>query len=157
AIEVARVKITEAGRRALGGIAGGRLVPGGGNQHETTRLHHAARRRSGRVAARGARGGRELSRPTRARDRSLRDRRSDRCDHALARTKTVGARGKAVLRREHGWWRRQYRHGPSGKMLMINPSYVVNPTLYGKVPYEFGKDFDLVSLAALTTLVRPPV
>jgi hypothetical protein len=25
---------------------------------------------------------------------------------------------------------------------------VVNPTLYGKVPYEFGKDFDLVSLAA---------
>ena len=30
AIEVARVKITEAGRRALGGIAGGRLVPGGG-------------------------------------------------------------------------------------------------------------------------------
>src|SRR5215472_13933829 len=38
-------------------------------------------------------------------------------------------------------------------LLMINPSYVVNPTLYGKVPYEFGKDFDLVSLAALTTLV----
>jgi len=36
---------------------------------------------------------------------------------------------------------------------MINPSYVVNPTLYGKVPYEFGKDFDPVSLAALTTLV----
>jgi hypothetical protein len=27
-IEVARVRITEAGRRALGGIAGGRLVPG---------------------------------------------------------------------------------------------------------------------------------
>ena len=38
-------------------------------------------------------------------------------------------------------------------LLMINPSYVVNPTLYAKVPYEFGKDFDLVSLAALTTLV----
>jgi tripartite-type tricarboxylate transporter receptor subunit TctC len=38
-------------------------------------------------------------------------------------------------------------------LLMINPSYVVNPTLYGKVPYEFGKDFDLVSLAVLTTLV----
>jgi len=38
-------------------------------------------------------------------------------------------------------------------LLMINPSYVVNPTLYGKVPYEFGKDFDLVSLAVLTTLI----
>jgi tripartite-type tricarboxylate transporter receptor subunit TctC len=38
-------------------------------------------------------------------------------------------------------------------LLMINPSYVVNPTLYGKVPYEFGKDFELVSLAVLTTLV----
>ena len=30
---------------------------------------------------------------------------------------------------------------------MVNPSYVVNPTLYGKVPYEFEKDFDLISLA----------
>jgi tripartite-type tricarboxylate transporter receptor subunit TctC len=38
-------------------------------------------------------------------------------------------------------------------LLMINPSYVVNPTLYDKVPYEFEKDFDLVSLAVLTTLV----
>src|SRR5262245_3053126 len=41
------------------------------------------------------------------------------------------------------------RMAPDGyTLLMINPSYVVNPTLYGKVPYEFGKDFDLVSLAA---------
>src|SRR5262245_36088526 len=38
-------------------------------------------------------------------------------------------------------------------VLMINPSYVVNPTLYDKVPYEFEKDFDPVSLAVLTTLV----
>ena len=38
-------------------------------------------------------------------------------------------------------------------LLMVNPSYVVNPTLYGKVPYDLEKDFDLVSLAALTTLV----
>src|SRR5262245_29288237 len=46
------------------------------------------------------------------------------------------------------------RMAPDGyTLLMINPSYVLNPTLYGKVPYEFGKDFDLVSLAALTTLV----
>jgi tripartite-type tricarboxylate transporter receptor subunit TctC len=36
---------------------------------------------------------------------------------------------------------------------MINPSYVVNPTLYDKVPYQFDKDFDLVSLAVLTSLV----
>jgi tripartite-type tricarboxylate transporter receptor subunit TctC len=46
------------------------------------------------------------------------------------------------------------RMAPDGyTLLMINPSYTVNPTLYGKVPYVFGKDFDLVSLAALTTLV----
>ena len=46
------------------------------------------------------------------------------------------------------------RMAPDGyTLLMINPSYVVNPALYGKVPYEFGKDFDLVSLAVLTTLV----
>jgi tripartite-type tricarboxylate transporter receptor subunit TctC len=46
------------------------------------------------------------------------------------------------------------RMAPDGyTLLMINPSYVVNPTLYGRVPYQFGKDFDLVSLAALTTLV----
>jgi tripartite-type tricarboxylate transporter receptor subunit TctC len=38
-------------------------------------------------------------------------------------------------------------------LLMINPSYVVNPTLYDKVPYQFDKDFDLVSLAVLTSLV----
>ena len=38
-------------------------------------------------------------------------------------------------------------------LLMINPSYVINPTLYDKVPYEFEKDFDLVTLAVLTTLV----
>ena len=38
-------------------------------------------------------------------------------------------------------------------LLMINPSYVVNPTLYDKVPYHFEKDFDLISLAVLTTLV----
>src|SRR5215831_11264324 len=46
------------------------------------------------------------------------------------------------------------RMAPDGyTLLMINPSYVVNPTLYSKVPYEFAKDFDLVSLAVLTTLV----
>src|ERR1700757_5283322 len=46
------------------------------------------------------------------------------------------------------------RMAPDGyTLLMINPSYVVNPTLYGRVPYQFGKDFDLVSLAALTTLL----
>jgi tripartite-type tricarboxylate transporter receptor subunit TctC len=38
-------------------------------------------------------------------------------------------------------------------LLMINPSCVVNPTLYDKVPYQFDKDFDLVSLAVLTSLV----
>jgi tripartite-type tricarboxylate transporter receptor subunit TctC len=38
-------------------------------------------------------------------------------------------------------------------LLMINPSYVVNPTLQRDVPYRFEKDFDPVSLAVLTTLV----
>jgi tripartite-type tricarboxylate transporter receptor subunit TctC len=38
-------------------------------------------------------------------------------------------------------------------LLMINPSYVVNPTLQHDVPYRFEKDFDPVSLAVLTTLV----
>ncbi len=38
-------------------------------------------------------------------------------------------------------------------LLMVNPSYVINPTLYSKVPYEFEKDFDPVTLAVATTLV----
>lgn len=38
-------------------------------------------------------------------------------------------------------------------LLMVNPSYVVNPTLYNETPYQFEKDFDPVSLAVLTTLV----
>jgi len=38
-------------------------------------------------------------------------------------------------------------------LLMVNPSYVVNPTLYNETPYRFEKDFDPVSLAVLTTLV----
>src|SRR5713101_2955782 len=31
-------------------------------------------------------------------------------------------------------------------LLIVNPSYVINPTLYDKVPYEFEKDFDPVTL-----------
>jgi tripartite-type tricarboxylate transporter receptor subunit TctC len=38
-------------------------------------------------------------------------------------------------------------------LLMVNPSYVVNPTLYRDPPYRFEQDFDPVSLAVLTTLV----
>ena len=46
------------------------------------------------------------------------------------------------------------RMAPDGyTLLMINPSYVVNPTLYNETPYRFEKDFDPVSLAVLTTLV----
>src|ERR1051325_8748313 len=37
-------------------------------------------------------------------------------------------------------------------LLMVNPSYVVNPTLYRELPYRFETDFDPVSLAVLTTL-----
>jgi tripartite-type tricarboxylate transporter receptor subunit TctC len=38
-------------------------------------------------------------------------------------------------------------------LLMVNPSYVINPTLYRSVPYGLGKSFDLVTLAVATTLV----
>src|SRR5262245_20713036 len=38
-------------------------------------------------------------------------------------------------------------------LLMVNPSYVINPTLYGKVTYDIGKSFDLVTLAVATTQV----
>jgi tripartite-type tricarboxylate transporter receptor subunit TctC len=37
--------------------------------------------------------------------------------------------------------------------LVVNPSYAINPTLYDKVPYEFEKDFDPVTLMVTTTLV----
>jgi tripartite-type tricarboxylate transporter receptor subunit TctC len=36
---------------------------------------------------------------------------------------------------------------------VVNPSYVINPTLYDKVPYEFERDFDPVTLMVATTLV----
>jgi len=46
------------------------------------------------------------------------------------------------------------KSAPDGyTLLMVNPSYVVNPTLYNETPYRFEKDFDPVSLAVLTTLV----
>ena len=38
-------------------------------------------------------------------------------------------------------------------LLMVNPSYVVNPTLFRDLPYRFERDFDPVSLAVLTTLI----
>jgi len=37
--------------------------------------------------------------------------------------------------------------------LVVNPSYVINPTLYGKVPYDLERDFDPVTLMVATTLV----
>lgn len=38
-------------------------------------------------------------------------------------------------------------------LLVVNPSYVINPTLYDKVPYDVQRDFDPVTLAVATTLV----
>src|ERR1043166_3038759 len=38
-------------------------------------------------------------------------------------------------------------------LLMINPSYLITPTLHREVPYRFGQDFDMLSLAVLTTHV----
>jgi hypothetical protein len=35
------------------------------------------------------------------------------------------------------------KSAPDGyTLLMVNPSYVVNPTLYNEIPYRFEKDFD---------------
>jgi tripartite-type tricarboxylate transporter receptor subunit TctC len=49
---------------------------------------------------------------------------------------------------------RAAKSAPDGyTLLVVNPSYVINPTLYDKVPYEFEKDFDPVTLMVATTLV----
>ncbi len=46
------------------------------------------------------------------------------------------------------------KSAPDGyTLLVVNPSYVINPTLYDKVPYELEKDFDPVTLMVATTLV----
>jgi tripartite-type tricarboxylate transporter receptor subunit TctC len=46
------------------------------------------------------------------------------------------------------------KSAPDGyTLLIVNPSYVINPTLYDKVPYELDKDFDPVTLMVATTLV----
>src|SRR6185436_2163504 len=56
---------------------------------------------------------------------------------------------------------RAAKAAPDGyTLLVVNPSYVINPTLYDDVRYEFDKDFDPVTLAVATPLVRdvrPPV
>jgi tripartite-type tricarboxylate transporter receptor subunit TctC len=38
-------------------------------------------------------------------------------------------------------------------VLVVGPNYVVNPSLYAKVPYDPSKDFDPVTLAVTTTVV----
>ncbi len=49
---------------------------------------------------------------------------------------------------------RAAKSAPDGyTALVVNPSYAINPTLYDKVPYEFEKDFDPVTLMVATTLV----
>jgi tripartite-type tricarboxylate transporter receptor subunit TctC len=49
---------------------------------------------------------------------------------------------------------RAARMAPDGyTLLVVNPSYVINPTLYDKVPYDLHRDFDPVTLAVATTLV----
>jgi tripartite-type tricarboxylate transporter receptor subunit TctC len=49
---------------------------------------------------------------------------------------------------------RAAKMAPDGyTLLVVNPSYVINPTLYDKVPYDLHKDFDPVTLAVATTLV----
>jgi tripartite-type tricarboxylate transporter receptor subunit TctC len=49
---------------------------------------------------------------------------------------------------------RAAKSAPDGyTTLVVNPSYAINPTLYDKVPYEFERDFDPVTLMVATTLV----
>ena len=38
-------------------------------------------------------------------------------------------------------------------LLVVNPSYVINPTLYDKVPYDVQRDFDPVTLAVDSAVV----
>ena len=38
-------------------------------------------------------------------------------------------------------------------MLIVSPGYVINPTLYGKVPYDPNTSFDPVTLVATSTVV----
>jgi tripartite-type tricarboxylate transporter receptor subunit TctC len=38
-------------------------------------------------------------------------------------------------------------------MVVVPPNYVINPSLYDKVPYDSHKDFDPVTLAVTTTVV----
>ena len=43
---------------------------------------------------------------------------------------------------------------PDGYTILVTPpSYVINPTLYDKIPYDARKSFDPVTLAVSTTVV----
>ena len=99
--------------------------------------------------------GRRLSRQAGEDRRAVRARRSDRRDGAADRAEAVGKPEAAILRREPSRRRRQYRHdavarsAPDGYTILVaSSSFVVNPSLYAKNPYDAFKDFAPVTLAA---------
>src|SRR5262245_18586557 len=90
--------------------------------------------------------------------RPTRGRRAGRHDLAADRAKAFRGARQAVLRGEPGRRRRQYRHGYGGPrapadgytIMIASSTFMINPSLYGKVPYDPVKDFDPVTIAATT-------
>ena len=94
-------------------------------------------------------------------------RRADRCDRAHRGAKTFRQARPAVLRREFGGAGGNIAAGqvaratPDGYTIMaISTGFVVNPSLYAKVPYDPIKDFAPVTLVAVSpnvVVVNPSV
>src|SRR5262249_55373594 len=87
--------------------------------------------------------------------RALWGRRSDRRDRAHRRTEIVGDLGAAGLHRKH-----PRRGGNTGvamvarapadgyPILVVSTAFMVNPSMYAKVPYDPTKDFSPITLVA---------
>src|SRR6266478_1390133 len=125
-----------------------------------SRSHVAADRRS---AINGA----GISEPASARGSRVSARRPYRRHRAPRGANTFRPSRPAVLCREHRWRGRQHR-GRSGRgvypdgytIMAISTGFLVNPSLYAKVPYDPIKDFSAVTLVAVSpnvVVVNPSV
>src|SRR5262249_38466384 len=100
-----------------------------------------------------ARLGAGLSEPARAGDRAGRSRRRERHDRAAVCAKTLRQLGATVLRGKSARGRRQSRHcrcrsGAGGRLYVARwgGNFVINRSLYAKIPYDPYNDFAAVSL-----------